>query len=238
MCEYPLRLSQGHLLARIDGQEWVLDTGSPLSFGDPGAIELAGERNPLARSGAGVDARALSGFLGEACAGLLGTDLLGRFDHRFDVAGGSWTLAGEELALEGGVPLAAPLCLGVPRVQAEVSGRTLEAFFDTGAWLSYLPEDCLEGCPGEGTVQDFLPAFGTFEVETFRVEVGLGAWRGSLRCAALPEAIALLLGLTGTEGILGSEVLTGQPVLWSPRRGWLALDQAGPSGGSMEHKVP
>jgi len=43
----PLLLERDHLVVRLDGGLWILDTGSPFSFGRADWVELGGARIPV-----------------------------------------------------------------------------------------------------------------------------------------------------------------------------------------------
>src|SRR5690606_15011024 len=85
MYELPLHFRSGRLFVEQDGELWLLDTGAPCGFGHTGTITFAGGSFSLASDYLGLAAEALSRFTGVRCVGLLGADVLGRFDHILDV---------------------------------------------------------------------------------------------------------------------------------------------------------
>lgn len=89
-----LEYRQGLLLAGIGRQWWILDTGSPFSFGRVGAVTVCDRTFPVAErfvTGATIDelASLLMAPLGLPLAGLLGTDVLNRFGVLFDQPAGT-----------------------------------------------------------------------------------------------------------------------------------------------------
>ena len=84
----PLELRDGHVYVELGGELWLLDTGAPTSFGTLRSLSIAGEQFKLGTSYLGLTATTLSQFVGVPCAGLLGADVLGRFDHIFDTYSG------------------------------------------------------------------------------------------------------------------------------------------------------
>lgn len=56
----PLITQNGHLFARIDGRDWIVDTGSPASFGNQTTLSLAGQSFSVASGHMGLTAGALS----------------------------------------------------------------------------------------------------------------------------------------------------------------------------------
>src|SRR5690606_25414735 len=115
MATMPLHSRDGHLFVEVDGELWVLDTGAPSSFAARGTVTFAGETFDVGRSFLGLDAAALSDFVGVECAGLLGADVLGRFDFILDAPAGTLEASTSDLKLAG---VAIPLdeFMGIPIV--------------------------------------------------------------------------------------------------------------------------
>ncbi len=211
----PLLFTNGHLFAGIGDEAWLLDTGSPQSFGP--SVELGGTSFPLPRGALGLDPRGLSGLVGVDCAGLLGMDVLAHFDLVLDVPAGRLELSRDRLELPGSaVPL--DVLAGIPIVSAGIGEREHRLFLDTGAQLSYLPGEALAPFPPAGRVADFYPGIGEFEVDTRTVEVRVGGHRFALRCGALPPVLSAALLVAAADGILGNEFLLDRPVGFFPRR--------------------
>lgn len=218
----PLRLQDGHLFIDLNGELWLLDTGAPTSFGLSANLSLAGEQFGLGTSYAGLTAATLTRFVGVPCVGLLGADVLGRFDHIFDTTSGTLTLSTAELP-HGGQTL--PLCefMGIPILTAQIAGTDYRMFFDTGAQISYFQEDSITDFPASGSVTDFFPGVGQFQTETHQVPVRLGAFDFTLQCGTLPGLLGATLMLADTSGIIGNQLLLDRVVGYFPRRGELSL---------------
>ncbi len=82
MCTFALLNESGHLFVQVGGERWLIDTGAPGSFGRDGGFVFGGMRFDIATSQFGLDVAALSESVGVECAGLLGADVLGRFETR------------------------------------------------------------------------------------------------------------------------------------------------------------
>ena len=222
----PLHLRDGHLFVEIggepSGQLWLLDTGAPTSFGASRSLVIAGERFALDADYLGLTPEALSGFIGVPCAGLLGADVLGRFDHIFDAAAGTLTLSTAELS-HAGQQVRLEEFMGIPIVTAKIGGRAHRMFFDTGAQISYLQSDALKTFPAAGSVTDFYPGVGQFETDTHDVEVSLEGVPFTLRCGTLPRILGMSLSMAGVEGIVGNAILGERIVGYFPRRGVMVV---------------
>jgi len=218
----PLHFRDGHLFVEIDNDLWLLDTGAPSSFGSQEDLTLMGEAVELEASYLGLDAEKLSTFTGVPCAGLLGADVLGRFDHIFDVAGGTLAISKGELSHEGR-EVAVSEFMGIPVVSAGIAGSEYQMFFDTGAQVSYLQDDSLGDWPSAGSVNDFYPGVGPFETDTHHVPVSLNGIEFTLRCGTLPGLLGMTLMMAGAHGIIGNQILTNRIVGYFPRRRLLVL---------------
>lgn len=222
MPHLPLEFRDGHLFVEVQGDRWLVDTGAPSSFGTPGQVTIAGEQCSMAASYLGLNAATLSRMVGVPCVGLLGADVLGRFDHLFDVEGGRLTLSTDELAHDG-QPIGLDDFLGVPIVTARIGGREHRLFFDTGAQVSYLEDDSIRTFPDAGRLSDFYPGFGPFETDTFAVPLTLGPATFTLRCGTLPDILGMTLMVAGVRGIVGNAILRGRSVGYFPRRGVMSF---------------
>lgn len=154
--------------------------------------------------------------------GLLGGDLLGGFDHLFDVPGGKLVVSSGELSHDGEcVPMDA--FMGIPIVEARIDGRDYRMFFDTGAQISYFQDPSRETFPRAGRVDDFYPGVGEFSTETHDVPIALGGVPFNLRCGSLPGILGMTLMMAGTQGIVGNPILSDRIVGYFPRRSVLVL---------------
>jgi hypothetical protein len=222
MNTFPLQLRDGHLFIELNGELWLLDTGAPNSFGTSRNLSLAGEQFNLGSNYLGLTAATLSGFVGVQCVGLLGADVLGRFDIIFDVPNETITLSTEELSLPGQSVLLNEF-MGIPILTAQIRGRDFRMFFDTGAQISYLQDDLLVEFPAAGQVSDFYPGVGKFQTETHTVDVRVGTSSFSVRCGSLPGLLGMTLMMADTQGILGNQIFPGGKVGYFPRRKRLVL---------------
>ncbi|GAB4238048.1 MAG: hypothetical protein Kow00109_12280 [Acidobacteriota bacterium] len=224
MAEYhPLSYEKGHLLLHTGEKRWLLDTGAPQSFGRERRIELDGAIFSVGEAFLGLSIAVLERYLELPCAGLLGADILGRFDFLWDVPGERAVVSRESIPFEGNA-VRLEWVLGVPILAARIADRQVLCVFDTGAQLSYLSSAELRALfPLVGTARDFYPSFGAFETEVRRVEIAVGDIVRTLRCGALPPELEYLLAITGCEGILGAELISDRRTAYLPRRSRLVL---------------
>lgn len=237
--QLPLTIEMNHLLTHRSPGDWLIDTGSPQSFGDAPLAVPGHSLHSHPRSYGGVDAAYISRMTGTGCIGLIGSDILNQYDVVFDLSGktgrGHVYLSKEAAITPKGVrvPIQKLSSGGIPVVDVNVRGRgAVRMLFDTGSQYSYL--DTLDGLEtdvdkdtGTETFSDFHPSCGAFNVNVRNVAVGLGGVKAKLRFAtqadtnAYPTPVRKLLEKTGAEGILGLEILRHGRMTYLPRWGEL-----------------
>ena len=214
--------TSGHLFTELNGGTWLIDTGSPATFGTTSQIRLGDQEFFAASEYMGLNAKTLSENLKLECSGLIGTDVLNQFDWIFDLENKSLVFDSANLTLSGDT-LPTRLLMGVPIINVLVSDDKHDMFFDTGAQVSYLQSDALGSFPDAGTMTDFYPTFGEFETPTHKVPMSLGSSHFILRCGRLPSVLAVTLMAAGTTGIVGNEVFLQKKIGYFPRRKLLVL---------------
>lgn len=217
-----LRIHEGHLFVTIDGDDWLLDTGTPTSFGRKQSFKIEGQNFSIPSSYIGLTAAQLSGYVDHPTAGIIGADVLNNFDILIDVKGEKVSFSTEQITLDG-EPLEIAEFMGIPIVQANISGADRRMFFDTGAQISYFQDESLDTFPAAGVLTDFYPGIGNFQTETYWVNATIGNLRYELRCGSLPGVLGMTLMMAGTEGIIGNEILHDRIVGYSPRRQMLVI---------------
>ena len=217
-----LKFETGHLYLILDGVEWMFDTGSPTSFGAVEKLVLDGEAFTIPTSYMGMDAAQLSDFAGHPTVGLLGSDVINRFDIRMDIDSGEVVFSLDDPSVEGtAIPL--KQFMGIPLLEVEIGGSTYRMFFDTGAQVSYFQHGSLQSFPAAGAISDFYPGYGQFDTETHMLDLEIGGQAMTLRCGGLPKMLAAGLVMGGAKGIVGNAILPGRVAGYFPRRGQLVL---------------
>jgi hypothetical protein len=118
----PLIFNHGHLFVELEEHLWLFDTGAPTSFGAAERLLIAGEQFSLSSSYFGLTASTLSQYVGFECSGLLGADVLGRFDHILDTTGGRLAVSTAELSHDG-QRVHLDEFMGIPIVTTSVPSR-------------------------------------------------------------------------------------------------------------------
>jgi hypothetical protein len=218
----PLTLDHGHLCLMLGGRRWLLDTGSPASFGDCASVNLGSREHRIHPSYMGQTAGSISQLSGLEVGGLLGGDILGEYDLLMDLESETCAISTDQIPLTGEV-LTVEEIMGVPSVEVVFGGQRRSVFFDTCASVGYLQCEGLEDFPYVGSFDDFYPGFGSFSSDTHAAKIGVGTRQVTLRTGQLPTILGMAISLVGVEGILGNEMLALGPVGYFPRRNMLVV---------------
>lgn len=206
MQSFSLEFNNGHLIIIYDDYRFIFDTGSPGSFGIIPVIKFDEKSFSLQPNFSGVTVQDLSNFLEIPVSGLIGADIINKFDILINLLSNMITFSSNPLETDGEI-FEIENYLGIPVVKLNINNKPFRFFFDTGAKFSYFQEVKDENFPYFDTVQDFYPGLGYFETELYLTEIFLGDLRFYIKCGILPELLEMTLKMANIDGILGNEVM-------------------------------
>lgn len=222
--EYPYNMVDGHIVLKAGANLLLIDTGAPSSVASSSPLEFAGRTYEVSSEYMGVSPESLSGSVGTIINGLVGADILNQYDILIDSNCCRIVLSEEELPTDDDcLPLHA--FMGIPIVEAVVSGEVVRMFFDTGAKLSYLSPELSAKFPSAGEERDFYPGIGDFTTQTRSVPIGIGGREIILRTGILPGVLQATLMMANTGGILGTAIIDAYTVIFAPRRKIMSLQE-------------
>ncbi len=232
-----LLLFNGHHVVRIDGNNYVVDTGSPVTFNYLGldALEIDGERYPFRNDVEPPCSRAqLYWLTGRRMAGIIGLDVIRRTGLTIDLENGTLDFAVPEEEADGPCAvLPFSFSAGQTIVTDAVSlgcgagERVLRnVIIDTGATVSYVSEGCA-GCleaTGE-LLEDYSPMLGQhISGHYLKGEVLLPADGGKrsrrVKLGIMPEMLEKAIGmqLGCCDAVLGISALTDRRIVFDFNR--------------------
>jgi hypothetical protein len=212
MSQETFELVAGHVIIRKDGQRFLLDTGSPTSFGSPGSLRLFGNTVTLAPNAAPFDAAAIGREVGLLAAppidlpldGLIGTNLFRGLALTIDWGARTITTRSARSEPTG---WKGDLAGGLPSAQLSVAGQTVTAIADTGARICFADPRLLEGTPVAGRTRDFFLGLGGFETTLRTVEVQLDGRTETIPFAEAPPMVVAAMTLAGARAIIGTDLM-------------------------------
>jgi len=223
MTEYKIHEIQEHLVLDADQGLWVLDTGAPSSFGAVPKLEVNDQIYEIEPNYMGFDNQSLSDALGESVDGLIGGDILSKYDSYWDISANKIVFSLEPMKNEGEA-IALGFFMGIPTLKVTMHGVSHNWFFDTGAVVSYVTKQPESWENPVDKYDDFYPGYGNFSTEVFEDEITLGILSMKIKCGVLPSLLGMSLGVGGCTGILGLSALNKRSFLYAPRRKKLIFD--------------
>lgn len=222
MIELPLHYACNHLYAKIKDQLWLIDTGSPISFGETKQITLETEKFEIAPTHLGMTASVLSKITGTSCHGLIGMDVLENFDTLFDLSRAKLVISSSHLPTFGEEHMLEDF-MSIPIIEVKIAGVKYKMFFDSGSYICYLQNECATRFPELGQVKDFLPLLGEFVTNTYNVKFVIGKQSYHFQTGRLQGILGTTLLMSGVEGVLGNQLLQKTVVGFFPRRNILCI---------------
>ena len=217
MTTHQLTHHAGHLFMTIGEALWLIGTGSPQSFSDVPILELDGISLRMRSNFRGVNSQTLSTLTGTPTVGLLGADVLNQFDIICDLPSSQIMFSSEPVDMKGR-SVSVQSFQGIPIIDAVIGGQNARVFLETGAKLSYWHEASLVNYPATGVFEDFYPGIGLFQVDTYRVPVGIGGRNFDIRFGVPTTQVLSMLRMAGVTAILGNEIFQNQKIGFQPRQ--------------------
>jgi len=214
---YPLLFENKHLFMILDDKKWLIDTGSPASFGEEDSLSVCNEIFKIENTYGTLNAKELTSHIGLEVTGLIGVDILNKFDILFSINKYEATLSKNSINLEGDV-LPADSFMGIPTIKVNILDTEYTMFFDTGAQISYFQSPLLKDFPSNGTIKDFYPGIGEFKTETYLIDLDIGSSEYKLICGSLPILLSETLMMASVQGIVSNELMKDKIIGYFPKR--------------------
>ncbi len=207
--ECPFKLINDHPIIMVDGQNILVDTGSPVSIHPSGSIVIGENVFSVQSSFPGVDTDYISEKVGCEIHALLGMDIINSMPTLFSLKDG-WMFLDDDAKYPNhfkSFPLGS-LSGGLVAITISINGQEANMIVDTGAPISYIRPDFLSGLESAGVKDDFSPFIGNFQTETFVCEVDTMVGQGvySQIFGIPPQVISMTLGLLDIDGVIGIEL--------------------------------
>ncbi|CAF1273431.1 unnamed protein product [Adineta ricciae] len=226
MITFSVQFLEGHIIAKINEFKYIIDTGSPMSFGCGTTITIDQKQFPISRTGmGGITIEVLSSLSGLEFDGLIGMDILKNFDIRFTQNEITFS---DRLTSRTNSAIKLPIidaAMDIPIINLNIGQKDRRIVFDTGAKLSYLSDELLTGT-SVGEAEDFYPSIGRYKTKVYEVDVIINEKVETLIFGSLPAPLRMLLTMTGTKGIVGSELLKKYSIIYSNSSKMLFLEPA------------
>ena len=205
MHKYNIHKHHGPLIIDIDGELWVVDTGSPWTIGSAKAVRFAGDTFAVGHRLWPETYTSVRDGFNVKTAGLIGTDVLNQLDMKIDLAEHTLTASRDRLECAGD---ALPLDYAntIPVFQAAFDGFPHRVIFDTGAHISYVHPDLFPEDVNPIRVTDHSPQFGSFETDVTNLLVSVAGRLFPVNCGTLPPPLDSVYPHADVSAIIGLDL--------------------------------
>jgi hypothetical protein len=190
------------------GNKLMIDTGSPISFGDADYAQIGQNRYRLPGGSKFDD---IQKYYGRDITGIIGMDILGGYNITLSESAGGLKadISEGEAVYDSGdgsrVGHIYPV-MGVPTIDVQVLGMDRRFFVDTGSGMTYISERIAQDFIVSGCKEDFYPMFGIFKAVTYDFKASVQGHEFQIQAGVLPEGLKLLMP-ESVDGILGIDAL-------------------------------
>lgn len=222
---YRLLLQNDRMYVEIGGDLWLIDTGSPSTFGDKPSVTINGDLYNVPRSAGGLDNAAIEAIVGMEGTGLMGTDILDNYTVTFDVDGGSIQFS-HATAPTQGVVARLRMMGGLPTTTIEVDGKAFTMALDTGARFGVLQSPLTDRYPFVCHHDDYNPIVGAFRLAMHSVPATFAGVKCTLTLGRCTTNTIDRLSELALDGVLGLELFRNRTVTYCPKEGVAVFDPA------------
>lgn len=212
-----------HMLIDLPEGRFLLDTGSPVTFGSSGTATYGGVPHPIPRSaevgGAVMSVDSLAGLdldarIGQRLRGVLGMDLIGRATVLWDGPRGRAIVRPDAAMPTDAVRIPVEFRASAPIVGAVIGGRAAACLFASGCAFGFLPDAAFgAGGAAEDPIEHFDPRCGAIRGDSWRIPVEVQGVRFRERFILHPTLVERAVAPIGADALLGCS--------WMPtRRVW------------------
>jgi hypothetical protein len=204
----------------------LVDTGSPASLHKDGTMVIAGQSFSVPTTHMNVGTEYISEKVGREIVGLLGMDIISRFQmaiHKVGAEGGTI----EFNSIADDIPNCRHIdtfnVMGIPGIGITVDGQTVRLLFDTGAPISYIGNSLTDGKTCIGHATDFSPLTGvdSYEVDLYSLRSEFCGKAFDVSYANMPFELSLTLSMIRVDGIIGYDLLDQFKVILNGGEVWI-----------------
>jgi hypothetical protein len=215
---YNLTLHDKHaIFVTNDGLKVLVDTGVPYTFFNQKLWNFEGTNYSTQTLLSGITVDAVSELVGTEVNVLLGTDIMSKFKICLDYH--NLTISFEPLAyiIDEGEKIQVQMYMGYMLLPVTINGQNVMGFLDTGAKLSYITEELINGLDANPErVKDFYIGIGEFETRTYTTEATLSSgysFQGTFG-GDLPAQVTRQFLSGERKAIIGSDFFFSSKKVW------------------------
>ena len=206
-----IKLFNNHIVI-FGSQTLLLDTGSPVSFHPSGILKFEEKCFKVLTNIGEVTPQYLSEKVGCVIDGIMGMDIINRFPSLISLKD-NWMFIDDDAAYHShfqmySLPSIAGGLLGITVL---VNHHRANLIVDTGAPISYIQSEFVNGLDSVESMNDFSPYVGIFKTNTYLCEVDFlidtsRIQKRTIRFGIPPAIISNTLNQLTVDGIIGVDL--------------------------------
>ena len=204
----PIRTVNNHIILD-NGQNILVDTGSPVSFHKSGNLVLGDTRINVFSSLPMLSTEFLSEKIGCQIDGLIGMDLMNKVPTSIRLNDGILVYDDDaSYSIQFQMSPLPIMANGLLAIRMSVNHKEVKMVVDTGAQISYIREEFISGLELDKTMDDFSPYNSSFKTDTYICETDtlIGHATFPQRFGIPPKEILSILDLFQADGIIGIDL--------------------------------
>ena len=205
---YNIELIDNHVVFVENDLRLLLDTGSPISISNHSTVSVFGKtinahKNIMGQTSIDDINQSIENANVDV---LIGADVLNKVSFSLSLSNKLMEL---NPVINHNEYDSFPLSnfMGIPIIFAILNGKEINFFLDTGAKISYLNSNFVQGHNTIKVEQDFYHGFGDFDTNIYQLPLDLFNQLKKYEFGVLPEPLELSLRMGGTNGIIGNNIL-------------------------------
>lgn len=210
MITLPLTTSNGHFIVTVDDKNFILDTGSPVSysFTENPAFVLFGDKHltflPFPLKGVAKEIESLVNMPVDGIIGLSTMKELKRMEISKEK--GYVKFGGEDTSDASYCSIPFEENMGVLTIGLKVNGKDTRVILDTGARIDYMDPSLLDTSNAISHENDYNPILGHFEVDGYKTTYGICDQEFETITYGATDMLknyVLNMGIRGVSGVVG-----------------------------------
>jgi len=208
--KYKFEYHNNHPVVEIDGRNYVVDTGSPISFfvdGHNGILTINNKSFNLKNNPMGINRDSIEDLIGKDINGFLGLDILFESGSIYMNRQKGYALFGDNsfnLANKENIQKRSLMGLNMLEIPVTLNGISTTAIIDSGACISYVSSELIKNSKCTGTIYDYSPSFGgDIHTEKYEMELDICGFSCKAEMAKMTSMIEMSVGLLGYKVVMG-----------------------------------
>ena len=194
----------------------LVDTGSPVSFGDINKIIIEGREFTLSPFISNVKK-----FMPENVVALIGMDIINNYDVKIE-KGTTLVEFSNEFYEDSKNELQLKTAGGLPVFEADLLNRRVNCIFDLGAHIPYIESSFTRNLSSVGKANDFNPIIGDINTDLYRIAIYTQTIQKELMFGTSSD-LDTIFRLYRVQGVVGLEFFSDYTLVLSMRRNRIFL---------------